>query len=78
MTTSVTFAHAADLVLLADTFDENKVTPGVLGFLVFAVMGLAVWWLMRSMTRRMEAVRGREFPVAEKGAAATGGDRDTD
>ncbi|MBB1255060.1 hypothetical protein [Streptomyces alkaliterrae] len=77
MTTSVTFAHAADLVLLADTFDKNKVTPGVLGFLVFAVMGLAVWWLMRSMTRRMEAVRGREFPVSEPGAATGGGREDS-
>jgi hypothetical protein len=36
--------------------DENKVTPGVLGFIVFAVMGIAVWFLMKSMNRHMNRV----------------------
>ncbi len=31
------------LVPLAKEVDENKVTPGVLGFIVFAAMALAVW-----------------------------------
>ncbi|MGW1147132.1 hypothetical protein ACWD6I_19205, partial [Streptomyces sp. NPDC002454] len=33
------------LVPLAAEVDKNKVTPGVLGFIVFAVMALAVWGL---------------------------------
>ncbi|MEU9110218.1 hypothetical protein AB0D04_00105 [Streptomyces sp. NPDC048483] len=55
-------------VTLADTFDKNKVTPGVLGFLVFAVIGGAVWLLMKSMNKHMRKVDFEEAP--EEGAAA--------
>ncbi|MEU3146797.1 MULTISPECIES: hypothetical protein [unclassified Streptomyces] len=50
-------AHLAmsHLVTLAE-LDEDKVTPGVLGFIVFAVMALAVWGLMKSMSRHMNRV----------------------
>lgn len=44
------------LVPLAKEVDENKVTPGVLGFIVFAAMALAVWGLMRSMSKHMGKV----------------------
>jgi hypothetical protein len=44
------------LVPLAKEVDENKVTPGVLGFIVFAVMALAVWLLMKSMNRQLGRV----------------------
>ncbi len=44
------------LVVLAKEVDEDKVTPGVLGFIVFAAMALAVWALMKSMTRHMGKV----------------------
>jgi hypothetical protein len=49
------------LVPLAEV-DENKVTPGVLGFIVFAVMALAVWGLMKSMNRHMGKVDFKEAP----------------
>lgn len=49
------------LVTLAE-LDEDKVTPGVLGFIVFAVMALAVWALMKSMTRHMGKVDFKETP----------------
>ncbi|MDK1472644.1 hypothetical protein QNO07_04255 [Streptomyces sp. 549] len=63
--------YAPELVQLADTFDENKVTPGVLGFLVFAAMGLAVWFLMKSMNRQMQKVEFDEAPEdAEKPGAS--------
>ncbi|GGL76603.1 hypothetical protein GCM10010129_20480 [Streptomyces fumigatiscleroticus] len=52
------------LVPLAEV-DENKVTPGVLGFIVFAVMALAVWGLMKSMNRHMGKVDFKESPDAE-------------
>ncbi len=55
------------LVTLAE-LDEDKVTPGVLGFIVFAVMALAVWGLMKSMNRHMGRV---DFKEAE----APGGER---
>ncbi|MET8899297.1 MULTISPECIES: hypothetical protein [unclassified Streptomyces] len=60
------------LVTLAE-LDEDKVTPGVLGFIVFAVMALAVWALMKSMTRHMGKVDFKEAPDPETGAAR--GDR---
>ncbi|WP_425244592.1 hypothetical protein [Streptomyces citrinus] len=46
--------------LAAQEVDENKVTPGVLGFIVFAVMALAVWGLMKSMNRHMGKVDFKE------------------
>jgi hypothetical protein len=64
-------ASASLLVLAAEEFDENKVTPGVLGFIVFAVMALAVWGLMKSMSKHMERAKmvGRE----DEGADGTDG-----
>ncbi|WP_433549380.1 hypothetical protein ACQPZG_13050 [Streptomyces sp. CA-294286] len=52
------------LVSLAadDTFDKNKVTPGVLGFLVFAALAIGVWALMKSMNRHMGKVSFQETP----------------
>jgi hypothetical protein len=44
------------LAALAAEVDEDKVTPGVLGFIVFAAMALAVWALMKSMNRHMGKV----------------------
>ncbi|MET7830855.1 hypothetical protein ABZT23_40140 [Streptomyces sp. NPDC005386] len=53
MSASLALTH---FVPLAKEVDENKVTPGVLGFIVFAVMALAVWGLMKSMNRHMGKV----------------------
>ncbi|PIB10147.1 MULTISPECIES: hypothetical protein [Streptomyces] len=59
------------LVPLAKELDENKVTPGVLGFIVFAVMALAVWGLMKSMNRHMGKVAFEEEPEADAVASGT-------
>ncbi|MEV5316509.1 hypothetical protein AB0K92_02330 [Streptomyces sp. NPDC052687] len=56
--TSLAVTH---FVTIAKEFDKDKVTPGVLGFIVFAVMGLAVWALMKSMNKHMGKV---DFEVA--------------
>ncbi|MFI8961172.1 hypothetical protein ACIGO8_03575 [Streptomyces sp. NPDC053493] len=48
--------------LAAKELDENKVTPGVLGFVVFAVLALAVWMLMKSMNRHMHKIDFTEAP----------------
>lgn len=50
------------LATLAKEVDEDKVTPGVLGFIIFAVMALAVWGLMKSMNRHMNRVDFKEAP----------------
>ena len=36
--------------------DDAKVTPGVLGFVVVALLGVATWLLIRSMTRHLRKV----------------------
>ncbi|MFE0511285.1 hypothetical protein [Streptomyces sp. NPDC058964] len=59
MSASLALTH---LVPLAKEVDENKVTPGVLGFIVFAVMALAVWGLMKSMSKHMRKVDFEEAP----------------
>ncbi|MEU6356138.1 hypothetical protein ABZ896_43660 [Streptomyces sp. NPDC047072] len=65
------------LVTFAKEVDEDKVTPGVLGFIVFAAMALAVWALMKSMSKHMGKVDFQETtdPKAESGddsSAASG------
>lgn len=52
------------LLAAAEELDETKVTPGVLGFLVFAALGVAVWMLLKSMNRQIQRI---DF---EGGAAA--------
>ncbi|GAA2980887.1 hypothetical protein K388_00730 [Streptomyces sp. KhCrAH-43] len=49
--------------LAADELDKNKVTPGVLGFLVFAALAVGVWALMKSMNRHMGRVNFEEEPA---------------
>ncbi|MEW2283820.1 hypothetical protein [Streptomyces sp. NPDC047841] len=61
MSASVSLA-VTHLVPLAKEVDENKVTPGVLGFIVFAVMAVAVWGLMKSMNKHMQKVDFKQSP----------------
>jgi len=58
------------LVPLAKEVDENKVTPGVLGFIVFAAMALAVWGLMKSMSKQMGKVDFKESTDAKADAVS--------
>ncbi|MEU5398675.1 hypothetical protein ABZ348_05175 [Streptomyces sp. NPDC005963] len=62
---NLAMTHAATL---AKELDENKVTPGVLGFLVFAALAVGVWFLMKSMNRSMQRVdfEEAEDPKAER------------
>jgi hypothetical protein len=39
---------------------DNKVSPGVLGFLVVAALGLATWLLIRSMNRQLHKIDFKE------------------
>ncbi|MGW3287383.1 hypothetical protein ACWDR3_22370 [Streptomyces sp. NPDC001002] len=69
MSASVSLAMT-HLVPLAEV-DENKVTPGVLGFIVFAVMALAVWALMKSMSKHMGKVDFKETSASGEEADPT-------
>ncbi|NGO69104.1 hypothetical protein [Streptomyces boncukensis] len=60
--TQTTHSVAVQILPLAKDLDENKVTPGVLGFLVFAAIGVAVWFLLKSMTKHMKRVDFEEQP----------------
>jgi len=71
--TSLAMTH---FVTIAKEFDKDKVTPGVLGFIVFAVMGLAVWALMKSMNRHMGKVDFEEAPAADAETPAAGAKAD--
>ncbi|MET8983476.1 hypothetical protein ABZX85_48755 [Streptomyces sp. NPDC004539] len=72
MSASVSLAMT-HLVPLAKEVDENKVTPGVLGFIVFAAMALAVWGLMKSMSKHMNRVDFKE-PAGSSAASASSED----
>ncbi|QNE75285.1 hypothetical protein F0344_12275 [Streptomyces finlayi] len=63
------------LVPLAKEVDDNKVTPGVLGFLVFAALAVAVWLLMKSMNRHMGKVDFEEEPEPDTEPAVSGSTR---
>ncbi|MEU8673728.1 hypothetical protein [Streptomyces sp. NPDC048560] len=68
------------LVPLAKEVDDNKVTPGVLGFIVFAALAVGVWLLMKSMNRHMGKVNFEEAPEPEpavQGSTGTGTGTDT-
>jgi hypothetical protein len=65
---SATQTTLAQLLPLAKELDESKVSPGVLGFLVFAAIGLAVWMLMKSMNKHMKRVDFEEDSAARDGS----------
>jgi hypothetical protein len=44
---------AAHSVLAASQATNNEVTPGVLGFLVVAGMGVALYFLLKSMSKQL-------------------------
>jgi hypothetical protein len=63
LTSAVVLADSVDL-------DRDTVTPGVLGFLTVAAIGAALYFLMRSMSGKLVAVRGaQEAEEAEKARA---------
>ncbi|MGW2562482.1 hypothetical protein ACWCXB_25165 [Streptomyces sp. NPDC001514] len=74
MSASANLAMTHLVPLAARELDENKVTPGVLGFIVFAALAVGVWMLMKSMNRHMGRVNFEEAPepgapTSPKGAA---------
>lgn len=39
---------------LAVSLDPNQVSPGLLGFIIVVILGLATWALSRSMSKRLQ------------------------
>jgi hypothetical protein len=56
---------SAHLIPLADV-NANKVTPGLIGFIVFALIGGATWMLMRNMSKQLKKI---DFEVSPRGGA---------
>ena len=57
------------LPLAEQKLTEYTVTPGVLGFVVFAFMGLALWGLLKSMSKQL-----KKIDVQDGGHGRDGGD----
>ena len=51
---------------LVHAVEDSRVNPGVLGFLVVALLGVATWLLLKSMTRHLRRV---DFDSAGGGGA---------
>lgn len=62
MSTPVNLTHVAASLAL----DDNKVTPGLLGFVVFAALAVATWFLVKSMNKQFKRVDFVEEPEAPK------------
>ncbi|MCD0485766.1 hypothetical protein LO771_26095 [Streptacidiphilus sp. ASG 303] len=68
MTDPAVLAHLTSLAV-----DEDKVTPGLLGFVVFAVLGAATWFLLKNMNKQFKKVDFVEEPEQDDAPAAPGG-----
>lgn len=58
--------------------DSDKVTPGVLGFVVVALLGVATWLLIRSMNRQLRKVDFEERAAHEPERDVDAEERDRD
>ena len=38
---------------LAVSLDPNQVSPGLLGFIIVCIIGLATWFLLRNMSKHL-------------------------
>ena len=74
-------AALASTVLAKGSVSDNNVTPGVLGFLVVAGMGIALYFLLRSLSKQLkkippppadDAVDDGAAPAASASASAQG------
>jgi hypothetical protein len=54
---------AARAVPVLQVIPDQKVSPGVLGFLVVAAIGVATWLLIRSMNRQLHKISFSEDAI---------------
>ncbi|NEA58395.1 hypothetical protein G3I60_30655 [Streptomyces sp. SID13666] len=48
--------------LAAQELDNNKVTPGLIGFVIFAAIALSLWALMKNMGKQFKKIDFEEAP----------------
>ncbi|MEU3463719.1 hypothetical protein ABZ721_27690 [Streptomyces sp. NPDC006733] len=48
--------------LAAQELDNNKVTPGLIGFVIFAAIALSLWALMKNMGKQFRKIDFEEAP----------------
>lgn len=63
MSSLATVHHTTNLLAV----ESAKVTPGILGFVVFAALGVGTWWILKAMNgslRRVDFVEEPEEPTA--------------
>jgi hypothetical protein len=63
---------ASHTVLAAGSVTNNEVTPGVLGFLVVAGMGVALYFLLKSLSKQLRKIPPP--PEDEGGEGGTSGE----
>jgi len=66
------------LIDVVFAYDKSKVNPGLLGFVVVALLGVATWLLIRSMQRHLRKVdfdEGAASPQVEPDARDSDPDR---
>jgi hypothetical protein len=70
----VTATHALDqLVPLASgELNQDKVTPGLLGFVIFAAIAVGLWMLMKNMSKQMGKIDFEEQPDPSDGPQPAG------
>lgn len=66
----VTPSHAHDTLAtlrlpLAAELNQDKVTPGLLGFVIFAAIAVGLWLLMKNMGKQMKKIDFEEHPAEE-------------
>lgn len=49
-------AYALTVLAVAQKLEDNDVSPGVLGFVVVALLGVATWLLIRSMNKQIRHI----------------------
>ncbi|HET9946341.1 MAG TPA: hypothetical protein VFR56_11880 [Actinomycetes bacterium] len=54
--------------------DDQDVSPGVIGFLVVAALGVATWLLIRSMNRQIRKIDLPDDPDDTRDASGTDSD----
>jgi hypothetical protein len=63
------------LTLAEQDLNEYTVTPGVLGFIVFAVLGVGVWILLKSLSRHLGRIDFQEAAEEAEAPGAAPGER---
>jgi hypothetical protein len=54
--------------LASGELNQDKVTPGLLGFVIFAAIAIGLWLLMKNMGKQMKKIDFVEEPPGEPAA----------